>query len=118
MTEQDPWYYIGLDWTKDEIEQVPDESSVYMIYERLGRPAYIGVAHKGAGGIRARLRDHNQLRWTSDPKVANRFSYALSAKMPRNDPSELAKALEKLLIKFMGNAILINEKDVENIAGG
>lgn len=115
--EHDPWYYIGLEWTNDEIEQVPDEPGVYMIHDRLGRPAYVGVAHKGAGGIRARLRKHNELRWTSDRRVAYSFSYVLSARMPHSDPSELAKALEKLLIKFMGNAILINEKDVENIAG-
>ena len=87
-----------------------------MIHDRLGRPAYIGVAHKGAGGIRGRLRKHNELRWTSDRRVAYKFSYALSARIPRSDPYELAKALEKLLIKFMGNAILINEREVENIA--
>jgi len=116
VAEQDPWYYINLDWTNEEIDQVPDEPGVYMIHDRLGRPAYIGVAHKGAGGIRGRLRKHNELRWTSDRRVAYKFSYALSARIPRNDPYELAKALEKLLIKFMGNAILINEKDVENIA--
>ncbi len=115
--DQDTWYYIGLDWTDDEIDQVPDEPGVYMIHDRLGRPAYIGVAHKGAGGIRARLRDHNKLRWTSDRRVAYTFSYALSGRIPRADASQLAKALEKLLIKFMGNAILINERDVEDISG-
>jgi transcriptional regulator with XRE-family HTH domain len=115
--EQDTWYYIGLDWTTEEIDQVPDEPGVYIIHDRLGRPAYVGVAHKGAGGIRARLRKHNELRWTSDRRVAYSFSYALSARMPSSDPSALAKALEKLLIKFMGNAILINEKDVEDLAG-
>lgn len=114
--EQDTWYYINLGWTKDEIDQVPEEPGVYIIHDRLGRPAYIGVAHKGAGGIRARLRKHDELRWTSDRRVASSFSYALSARMPSGDPSQLAKALEKLLIKFMGNAILINEKDVEDIA--
>jgi len=115
--EQDTWYYIGLDWTDEEIDQVPDEPGVYMIHDRLGRPAYVGVAHKGAGGIRARLRDHNKLRWTTDRRVAYTFSYALSGRMPKADASQLAKALEKLLIKFMGNAILINERDVEDIAG-
>ncbi len=114
--EQDTWYYIKLPWTNDEIDQVPDEPGVYAIHDRLGRPAYIGVAHKGAGGIRARLRKHNELRWTSDRKVANSFSYALSGRMPSSDPSQLARSLEKLLIKFMGNAILINERDVEDIA--
>ncbi len=115
-TDQDPWYYIGLAWTNEEIEQVPDEPGVYIIHDRLGRPAYIGVAHKGAGGIRARLRKHNELRWTSDRRVAHSFSYALASRMPSSDASQLAKSLEKLLIKFMGNAILINEKDVEDIA--
>ncbi len=116
-SEQDPWYYIGLDWTAEEIDQVPDEPGVYMIHDRLGRPAYVGVAHKGAGGIRARLKKHNELRWTSDRKVASRFSYALTSRMPREDASQLAKSVEKLLIKFMGNAILINEHGVEDIAG-
>jgi transcriptional regulator with XRE-family HTH domain len=114
--DEDTWYYIGLQWTNDEIEQVPDEPGVYIIHDRLGRPAYIGVAHKGAGGIRARLRKHNELRWTSDRRVANSFSYALAGRMPSSDPSQLAKSLEKLLIKFMGNAILINERDVEDLA--
>jgi transcriptional regulator with XRE-family HTH domain len=115
--EEDTWYYIGLQWTNDEIEQVPDEPGVYIIHDRLGRPAYIGVAYKGAGGIRARLRKHNELRWTSDRRVANTFSYALAGRMPSSDPSQLAKSLEKLLIKFMGNAILINERNVEDLAG-
>lgn len=114
--EEDPWYYIGLPWRNEEIDQVPDEPGVYIIHDRLGRPAYVGVAYKGAGGIRARLKKHDQLRWTADRKVAAAFSYALAARMPRNDASMLAKALEKLLIKFMGNAILINEKDVEDLA--
>jgi hypothetical protein len=112
---EDTWYYIGLQWTNEEIEQVPDEPGVYIIHDRLGRPAYIGVAHKGAGGIRARLRKHNELRWTSDRRVAYSFSYALAGRMPSSDPSQLAKSLEKLLIKFMGNAILINERDVEDL---
>jgi transcriptional regulator with XRE-family HTH domain len=112
----DPWYYIGLDWSADEIDQVPDEPGVYIIHDRLGRPAYIGVAYKGKGGIRARLRKHNELRWTSDNRVARSFSYALSGRMPNSDPSQLAKSLEKLLIKFMGNAILINEREVEDLA--
>ena len=114
--EEDTWYYIGLPWKADEIDQVPDEPGVYVINDRLGRPAYIGVAHKGAGGIRGRLKKHNELRWTSDQRVACSFSYALAGRMPRTDPSQLAKSLEKLLIKFMGNAILINEKDVVDIA--
>lgn len=112
---EDTWYYIGLQWTNEEIEQVPDEPGVYIIHDRLGRPAYIGVAYKGAGGIRARLRKHNELRWTSDRRVANSFSYALAGRIPSSDPSQLAKSLEKLLIKFMGNAILINERDVEDL---
>jgi len=37
--------------------------------------------------------------------------------MPSRDPSQLAKSLEKLLIKFMGNAILINERNVEDLDG-
>lgn len=115
-TEEDTWYYIGLPWTREEIDQVPDEPGVYIIHDRLGRPAYVGVAHKGAGGIRARLKKHDELRWTSDRRVASTFSYALAARMPSSDPSSLAKALEKLLIKFMGNAILINEKGVEDLA--
>ena len=117
VEEDAAWYYIGLAWNNDEIEQAPDEPGVYMIHDRLGRPAYIGVAHKGAGGIRGRLKEHNKLRWTSDPRVAFSFSYALTSRMPSADPSQLARAIEKLLIKFMGNAILINEKDVENIRG-
>jgi len=111
------WYYIGLAWNNDEIDQVPDEPGVYMIHDRLGRPAYIGVAHKGAGGIRSRLKEHNKLRWTIDQRVAFSFSYALTSRMPSADPSQLARAIEKLLIKFMGNAILINEKDVEDLRG-
>lgn len=114
--EQESWYYIGLPWTQDEINQVPDAPGVYIIHDRLGRPAYVGVAYKGAGGIRARLKKHNDLRWTSDQRVANSFSYAIADKIPRENPSDLAKALEKLLIKFMGNAILINERDVEDLA--
>jgi hypothetical protein len=35
--------------------------------------------------------------------------------MPTADATEIAKSLEKLLIKFMGNAILINERDVEDL---
>ncbi|HEX4340077.1 MAG TPA: hypothetical protein VH062_29420 [Polyangiaceae bacterium] len=112
--EEEAWYYIGLPWTKEEIDQVPDEPGVYIISDRLGRPAYIGVAHKG--GIRTRLRDHNKLRWTVDVRVASTFSYALAERMPRGSAGQLALSLEKLLIKFMGNAILINEKDVEDIA--
>ncbi len=54
---------------------------------------------------------------TSDRRVANTFSYALAGRMPSSDPSQLAKSLEKLLIKFMGNAILINERNVEDLAG-
>ncbi len=115
-TEEDTWYYIGLPWTREEIDQVPDEPGVYIIHDRLGRPAYVGVAHKGAGGIRARLKKHDELRWTSDRRVASTFSYALAARMPSSDPSSLAKALEELLIKFMGNAILINKRGVEDLA--
>lgn len=114
--EKDTWYYMGLPWTREEIDQVPDEPGVYIIHDRLGRPAYVGVAHKGAGGIRARLRKHDELRWTADRRVARSFSYALSGRMPSHDASTLAKSLEKLLIKFMGNAILINEREVEDLA--
>lgn len=112
----DTWYYTGLEWTKEEIDQVPDKPGVYIIHDRLGRPAYVGVAHKGKGGIRARLKHHDEMKWTADRRVAYSFSYALAERMPHSDPSELAKALEKLLIKFMGNAILINRKEIEDIA--
>lgn len=115
-TVEDTWYYIGLPWTREEIDQVPDEPGVYIIHDRLGRPAYVGVAYKGTGGIRARLKKHDELRWTSDRRVASTFSYALAARMPSSDPSSLAKALEELLIKFMGNAILINKRGVEDLA--
>ncbi len=113
--EEDGWYYVGLPWAKGEIEQAPAEPGVYIIHDRLGRPAYVGVAHRGAGGIRGRLRDHNRMRWTADTRIAHTFSYALADRMPRADASELARSLEKLLIKFMGNAILINERGVENL---
>jgi len=36
--------------------------------------------------------------------------------MPKSDPAKLARAIEKLLIKFMGNAILINERDVVDLS--
>lgn len=116
--ESEPWYYIGLPWTREEIDQVPDEPGVYIIHDRLGRPAYVGVAYKGAGGIRARLKKHDELRWTADRRVASSFSYALATRMPSGDPSSLARALETLLIKFMGNAILINERTVEDLMSG
>ena len=41
-------------------------------------------------------------------------SYALAERVPRNNPAQLARSLEKLLIEFMGNAILINKKDVDD----
>jgi hypothetical protein len=51
-----------------------------------------------------------------DRKVANSFSYAVTTRIPSEDASGLAVAIEKILIKFMGNAILINQKDVEDLA--
>lgn len=111
------WYYIGLPWTKDEIEQTPDEPGVYIVHDWLGRPAYVGVAHSGRGGIRSRLQDHNEKRWTSDRRVASRFSYALTGRMPRDDDATLAQSIERILIKFMGNSILINERGREDVSG-
>lgn len=107
------WYYTKLAFTEEEIEQVPSEPGVYVIHDRLGRPSYVGVAHKGRGGIRGRLRQHNQARWSVDKKVAATFSYAITTRMPHDEPSVLAQSIEKILIKFMGTAVLINEKDVE-----
>jgi hypothetical protein len=61
------------------------------------------------------LKIHDEKKWTSARRVANSFSYALAQRMPTADATEIAKSLEKPLIKFMGNAILINERDVEDL---
>ena len=108
--EDDDWCYVGIEWKREQIEEAPTDPGVYVIHDQLLRPLYVGVAHRGKGGIKGRLRSHWEKKWT---EVARWFSYALSDQLPKDDSSQFAKSLEKLLIKFMGNTLPINKNGLQ-----
>ncbi|EKF76048.1 hypothetical protein A11A3_01100 [Alcanivorax hongdengensis A-11-3] len=97
--------FSGLPYTPQEIRQVPTNIvGVYVIHDRRGYITYIGQ-----GNIRKRLRHHAENRAFLDQRVAHSFSYVILGENNKQSREE-SVFLEKLLIRFCGNAVLLNKR--------
>jgi plasmid maintenance system antidote protein VapI len=96
---------VGIPYIDDEISQVPSECGVYVIHDARGWPAYVGKEN-----LQRELKNYKDRAWTSSKKVASKFSYAVVG----ND--EDAQRIETILIKFMADSLLVNEKKRVSVA--
>jgi len=96
----------------NEIDQAPDKIGIYAIHDRRGYTTYVGQ-----GKIKSRLRLHKQsIHFVSD-KVANSFRYFITQDGDNyGDAKQQAIFLEKLIIKFTGNSILLNTNLIEDLS--
>lgn len=107
--------FVGLPFTKIEIDQTPDLIGVYAIHDRRGYPTYIGK-----GRIKTRLKDHIDRISFASEKVASTYSFLILQK--DNSPEEKVRAdkeaslMEKVLTKFAGNTILLNIQNTEDLS--
>lgn len=105
----------GIPFLRDEIERAPNKKGVYAIHDRRGYPVYVGK-----GNIRTRLLKHAEHRAFLDSRVANNFSYIVLQKSDTVEDIAVANRealrLEKLIVKFCGNTILLNKQLVEDLS--
>lgn len=101
--------YLGIPFTKSDIDDSPNQMGVYVIHDHRGYPTYIG-----SGQIRSRLRNHYEKRAFSDERIATTFSYI---RINEGDSEEQKKAArnearkwENIIIKFAGESVLLNNK--------
>ncbi len=94
---------VGIQFTKDEIDQAPNKCGVYVIHDRRGCPTYVGK-----GTLRTELNLHFSKKWAAE-HAANTFSYA---EVDEKD----ADRIETILIKFMADSLLVNKKKRISVA--
>ena len=75
----------------------PDVGGVYVLYDKSGRPAYIGQSNN----IARRIKDHIEKRWYIEPLVQ-------SGKYVQIEDKDLRRSVEKALIRFLDSYALIN----------
>lgn len=102
--------YVGFPFVESEIDQAPSDIGVYVIHDRRGFPMYIG-----SGSIRDRLKYHHKLADFARRKNASKFSYYVvpsevidGVKLTRKQLTKQALEMERVLIKFSGNAVSHN----------
>jgi transcriptional regulator with XRE-family HTH domain len=95
---------VGNLFTEEEIDQAPSDLGVYVIHDMRGWPTYVGK-----GNVRNELRYYFKQKWAST-EPARKFSYALV----RNDQD--ADRIETILIKFMADSLLVNQKKRVTVA--
>lgn len=81
-------------------EVLPKEAGVYVLYDRTGRPAYIGKAKS----VRDRIRDHSQKFWFNKSLIS---SHANCVKI---SDKVLRHGVEQVLIRLMKSHISINNQ--------
>jgi transcriptional regulator with XRE-family HTH domain len=99
--------HVGIPFERDELREAPNKVGVYVVHDRRGFPTYIG-----SGVISSRLRAHWDRRAFADDRVAASFSYIVV----QRDDSEAevvrataeARKWERIIIKFSGNSLLLN----------
>jgi transcriptional regulator with XRE-family HTH domain len=104
---------VNIPFTEADIDQAPALIGVYAIHDRRGYPTYVGK-----GRIKNRLKKHREHRAFLDSRVANSFSYFIIEKngLLKEEASAQSFELEKILIKFLGNAILLNKNLIEDLS--
>lgn len=101
----------GYEWTTftpSDLETIPDQAGVYVLYDITDRPVYVG---KSFNSVRGRLKDHITRFWFKPPLVVS------GGFIPVPD-KKMCSTIELILIKFLGKHALLNEKgkrrDVED----
>lgn len=91
-----------VDFDPNDVDDRPDVSGVYVLYDISNRPIYVGMSEN----IRTRLRDHSEKFWFKRPIVeAGSFIEIRDAKLRRQ--------METLLIKFLKSNAVLNRQNVE-----
>lgn len=107
--------FIGIPFTKSEIEQTPDKIGVYAIHDKRGYPTYIGK-----GRIKNRLKDHSDRISFASDKVAATFSYYIvqegESEQDKEKANKESRLMEKIITKFAGNTILLNIQNIEDLS--
>jgi hypothetical protein len=96
---------VGIPFDKEEIGQVPSKCGVYVIHDAAGWPTYVGK-----GNLQRELKNYTDGSWSVSKKTASKSSYAVVG----ND--EDAKRIESIIIKFMADSLLVNEKKRVSVA--
>lgn len=108
----------GVPFSKQEIDQIPEGVGVYAIHDRRGFPTYIGK-----GRVKNRLKGHIEHRAFIEQRVAYTFSYTLlssegTEKDRKKEVDEEAFWIERLMVKFVGNAVLVNDRLTVDLSDG
>jgi transcriptional regulator with XRE-family HTH domain len=89
-----------------DIDGLPDETGVYVLYDRTWRPVYVGKA--ATRPVSARIKEHSEKFWFKTPVVHTGTGSYLSIADP-----VLCGQIEQVLIRFMGPHLLINKQGVD-----
>mgnify|MGYP001608549142 CR=1 FL=1 len=96
---------VGISFTKDEINQAPNQVGVYVIHDGRGHPTYVGK-----GKLRSELTHLAGRTLAASDHAAAKFSYAVL------DNDQDADKIETILIKFMADSLLVNVKKRVSVA--
>lgn len=101
-----------LEYNEQNIKDAPESVGIYMIHDKRGLPTYIGIAHsEDSKGIQGRIKEHKEKKSFNDEnsKYVSYFHFQSNS----NDKLTLTsknflEIIEKIAIKFSGNANLLN----------